>query len=253
MMNLAPPETATDLCRPLAWDSDFFGFGIAAVNGAQLTRERAEAVDRWAAARRVRCLYFFADPNDEHTIRVAEERGYALVDIRMTYGSRLRQWRSSLPESSIREVRRATEADLPAMKALARTAHRNTRFYRDVHFSHRRCDDLYERWIERSFEGWADRVFVAGPEGSPTGYVTVHREPGDLRLVAVREDARGLGVGKVLYQAALTWLADEGVDTARSPTQVFNIAAQRLFQSVNLQLTSVSFIYHRWFEVESRS
>jgi GNAT superfamily N-acetyltransferase len=241
-------DAAAEPCRHLSWDSEFFGLSMAAVNGARLTDERADAIDRWAAAEGARCLFFFADPADAQTIRVAERRGYALTDVRMTYACPLREWTPVLPASALSGVRLATEADLPALKAIARTAHRNTRFYRDGRFPHDRCDALYELWIERSCAGWADRVFVVGAEGDPLGYVTVHREPGDLRLVAVRPDAWGQGLGRVLYQAAIAWLAESGAESAHSPTQVFNLPAQRLFQSVNLRLSSVAFIYHRWLD-----
>ncbi len=251
MTNSARSDAAIDPCRLLDWDSEFFGVSIGAVNGPHLTEEHAAAIDRWAAARGVRCLYFFADPRDDATIRLAQQRGYGLTDVRMMYTCPMREWKPALPDSQLRTVRPATAADLPALKAMARVAHRNTRFYRDPHFSRERCDALYERWIERSCQGWADHVLVSGPEGDPVGYVTIHRDPGELRLVAVRPDVRRQGVARVLYEAAMLWLANSGVEIVRSPTQAFNVGAQRLFQQVNLRVTSVTFIYHRWFDARS--
>jgi GNAT superfamily N-acetyltransferase len=252
MTNSSLAGTATEPCRTLAWDSEFFGISIAAVTGASLTAERADAIDRWATDRRVRCLYFFADPADPETIRLAEQRGYALADVRMTYAAPVREWHAEVSASSLAAIRPATAEDLEALKTIARSAHRNTRFYRDPHFEPARCDALYERWIERSCEGWADRVLVAGPAGDPTGYVTLHRDRGDLRLVAVRQDVRGQGVARLLYEAGIAWLAANGVEQVSSPTQVFNVAAQRLFQRVHLRLSSVSFIYHRWFDIPAQ-
>lgn len=236
-----------DVCRLLDWDSAFFGFPIASVVGSELTAPGAEAIERWAAEWGVRCLYFFADPNSADSVRVAEDHGYRLTDIRVTYGRPLPDPASSASDPESSGVRLAAAADVPALMRLARVAHRNTRFYRDGRFDPARCDDLYARWIERSCEGWADRVFVAGPVGDPSGYLTVHRDPGDLRLVAVRAEARGQGVGRRLYLAGIRWLAENGAGSVRSPTQAFNIAAQRLFQSVGLHVTSTTLVYHRWF------
>ena len=48
-----------------------------------------------------------------------------------------------------------------ALRAIARASHGDTRFYADPHFPDERCDDLYDTWIRRSLEGWADAVLVA--------------------------------------------------------------------------------------------
>jgi hypothetical protein len=62
-------------------------------------------------------------------------------------------------------VRPAESRDLPALRAIARTSHHDSRFYCDARFSRARCDALYETWIEKSCQGGAAAVLVADLDG----------------------------------------------------------------------------------------
>ena len=72
-----------------------------------------------------------------------------------------------------------------------RRATAQTRFYADPRFPDERCDDLYDVWITRSAEGWADAVLVAEHDGRPAGYVSCHADAGagrgSIGLIAVAE------------------------------------------------------------------
>src|SRR3954447_12980862 len=85
--NIGTPEDDAGqdgLCRYLDWDSQFFGFGIAAVNGARFTPESVADIVTWCEARKIRCLYFLIDNTDLEKVSLAEQNGFHLVDIRMT-------------------------------------------------------------------------------------------------------------------------------------------------------------------------
>src|SRR5213079_3218991 len=89
-------------------------------------------------------------------------------------------------------LRLATEADIPALRAIARESHTDSRFYHDPRFGCDRAAALFETWIEKSCRGWADRVWVADADGAPAGYVTIHREGNDagrIGLLAVGPSA----------------------------------------------------------------
>ena len=90
--------------------------------------------------------------------------------------------------------------DLESLKAMARTNHRDTRFYYDGHFSVEAADRLYETWIERSCTGYADVVLVAERDGQPAGYITcdLHGDYGQIGLLGVGEVWQGQGIGRLL-------------------------------------------------------
>lgn len=226
------------------WDSEFFGIRIGSVSATALTTAGADEVDRWANAHGVRCLYLFADATDAATRNEAEARGYQLMDTRVTYAAPTGRTSNRHQPADAGTARVAAAADLPALKAIARASHENTRFYRDPRFGRDRCAALYERWIERSCDAWADRVFVVGGVGDPLGYATIHG--GVLGLVAVRADMRRRGVGYALLSAISTWLAEAGTPTFRALTQHDNQASRRMLEGMGGQLDSITVAYHRW-------
>src|SRR5215471_2145184 len=163
------------ISRYLPWDSDFFGYRIGRTVAERLTEQELQSVRNWCRDERIDCLYFLADPADEKGLGRLETEGFQLLDERMTLK------RSGEPSSRELEPSRALvrpdlDSDLAGLKEIARRSHRNTRFWKDGHFSPARCEALYERWIENSCAGQAERVLVAEWEGQPAGYITCHRE-----------------------------------------------------------------------------
>ena len=97
----------------------------------------------------------------------------------------------------------------------------------------------------------ADIVLVADQRGEPVGYITGKLHPevekGDIGLVSVSAQARGIGIGSQLIHAILTWFATQHIKQVVVVTQGRNIAAQRLYQRFGFQTQIVQLWYHRWF------
>ncbi|MEO8397980.1 MAG: GNAT family N-acetyltransferase [Chloroflexota bacterium] len=232
-----------DLCTYLPWDSDFFGRRIARVTVNQLNDQQADEVLAWCAAEQIECLYFLAEANDAETVRTAEKYGFAFVDIRYTV-----ERRAAFPEMPA-GIRLSRPEDIPTLKAIARTKHRDSRFYYDGHFTQEECDRLYETWVERSAEGFSDAVIVAEREQQPVGYMTCHvqGEVGHLDLLGVDDQWLGQGIGKDLVIGSVAWLGTRGVAYVELATQGRNIRAQRIFQRFGFISQGIQLWYHRWF------
>jgi GNAT superfamily N-acetyltransferase len=92
--------------------------------------------------------------------------------------------------------------------------------------------------------------FLAERDGEPLGHLALERESESnvyLSIAATAPEARGLGVGKVLTETALSWAHEEGYATCvtdwRSanllaarfwPSQGFRPTAYRLYRSIRL-------------------
>ncbi len=243
-------EPETHGCELLDWDSDFFGVRIGRLLTNRLSRAMVEAADQWCAANAIDCLYFLADTTDAQTLRLAEDSGFNLVDIRMTPARRIRAEEPlpDAPASSL--IRPALPSDLESLRAIARCSHRDSRFYFDDRFSADRCDSLYETWIEKSCAGRSAAVFVAELRGTPVGYVTCDRvdsATGQIGLLAVGSSAQGLGLGSILVKTAIGWFRRQGFKGARVVTQGRNARAQVCYQRCGFFTQSVQLWYHRWF------
>lgn len=227
----------------LDWDTAFFGFRIARVAGGVLTPESAGEIDAWCARQDVQCLYLLCRAEDTSTIRTAEDHGYHLVDIRMT----MRWQPSGEPVEGAGVARPARPEDLPALEAISRECYHDTRFYNDPGFPRPLVTRLYETWIRRSVEGWADAVLVAENHVGPCGYITCHRQGWRIGLVGVSSRSRGEGLGRGLVARALAWFQTQRAPEVLVSTQGRNAAALRLYQRAGFVLEAIELWYHKWY------
>lgn len=200
-----------------------------------------EAVDAWTSEHQVACLYFLCRDEPGAAVR-AEEAGFRLTDVRVELARR-----AADEPSSVRAARSEDEAPL---RGMARANHRITRFYADPNFPDERCDDLYETWIARSLEGWADAVLVAESEGRPAGYVSLHDRDGtgSIGLIGVDADSRGRQLGRDLVLGAVRWCAERGLADVTVVTQGRNVPALRTFESCGFRTTDVGLWFHKWYD-----
>jgi dTDP-4-amino-4,6-dideoxy-D-galactose acyltransferase len=236
------------ICQYLEWDSAFFRRKIARVSANRLHQEDMTCALAWCEMHAIDCLYFLADADDALSTRMVEEHCFNLMDVRMTLELRSLD---TLPDADLRPcIRLCAPDDAPALRAIARLGHRDSRFYYDPHFPEAMCDALYEIWIEKSCAGAADAVLVAQDQGQPAGYIACHLDQhhgGQIGLVGVAEAARGRGIGRALVAESLRWFAVHGARQVSVVTQGRNVQAQRLYQHCGFLTRSVQLWYHRWF------
>ena len=233
----------TGICSNLEWDSNFFGYRIARINGRVLTPESVEQIAVWCNAERIECLYFLADADDTQTARLAEQHRLAFVDMRLTLTAEI------TAGSADKSIRACEPSDIPILKSIARISHRASRFYHDPVFSNNRCDTLFETWIERSCGDFANVTFVSSEGDEPTGYITCNILPdgrGQIGLLGVADAHRSKGIGRRLIAASFAWFRDQGVSQVEVVTQGRNIAAQRAYQKNGFLTVSVEHWYHWW-------
>jgi len=251
------PE-GTAACEFLKWDSAFFRVRIARVLGRRMDAQRAAAVEAWRRAERIRCVYFLAELSDAAGIRAAEDNGFRMVDVRLTYGRAVPAPGLQEVESAAFRIRAARPEDLPCLEEIAGSSYHESRFYSDPHFPRADCAALYQTWIRRSCcEGFAEAVFVAERAGEATGYISCHLEKGGaasgrIGLLGVASQARGEGLGPSLLAAALAWFGAQQVAEVSLVTQGRNLAAQRLYQRCGFLVQAAGVWFHKWHETEGR-
>lgn len=234
-------------CRFLDWDSEFFGRRIASVSSPGLDRAAMDRVLEWRRRERIDCLYLLSDAGDLVTLRLAEERGFRLVDVRVTLDRTI----DAAPGAGWERIRSARPSDVPELRAIAATSHTASRFYADGRFERARCDELYATWIEKSCAGFADAVWVAEVDGRASGYLTCHRREngrGEIGLVALVPSGQGQGLGRELVLRGLAWFREQGLARATVVTQGANVGAQRLYQSAGFRTSALQLWHHGWFD-----
>lgn len=236
--------------RFLSWDSEFFGFRIGRATGSRLTDESVSELLSWAGAERLRCLYLSADSEDPTTLRLAAQAGFQFVDVRLDLSLASSRGQSA-PRPPDASLRQAHAGDLIPLQAIARDAHRDTRFFKDANFGEQQARKLYARWIERDLV--THTVFLTTDPSEPTkpvGYISCQPDEqgaGRIGLTAIAVGHQGRGLGRQLMSAALDWFAAQNITTINVATQASNIRAQRFYQSAGFRSAHASVWFHRWF------
>ena len=246
---MSDTDPAGDRCELLPWDTEFWGFPVARLCGAELTTQEADRALKWCHDRDVRCLSFAADGSSAHTLDAATRAGFSFVDVR------LELTREPLPVPLPTAAIACTRADLRwihHLEEMAREAHEDTRFLKDPRFDRVRAAELYGRWITRDIR--EHTVLMAhewAMESAPLGYISCQIEgplEGHIGLVGVTAAARGRGVGRALVDAALRSFSDHSVGLVRVATQGTNVSAVRLYESAGFRLHETRIWFHRWFD-----
>ena len=243
--------THQQLCEYLEWDSDFFRLRIGRVNEKRLSDHLVQEILTWSKLHSIDCLYFLADCDHYETHAIASEFGFNLVDIRVALSKSI----GTLPEKDNNktgpQTRLSQPEDLVALRDIARSNFRASRFFTDPGFPDELCDALYETWIENESKGLADAVFVIQEKNDVIGFITCRKLPkhkeGQISLVGISRSAQGHGYGTDLVNHALGWFKIQGITTVEVVTQGRNIKALRLYERCGYKISSVDLWYHKWF------
>ncbi|MEP7309724.1 MAG: GNAT family N-acetyltransferase [Acidobacteriota bacterium] len=239
--------TARVVGTRLDWDSAFFGVPIGKAQ-AEMPSD-VDVTEAWAAHEGMRCVFLLMRADRLDVAQAAERHGFFLTGVRVTFERLAALDVATAPQHGV-VVRPARSADIAVLEQIAARSHRDTRFYADPNFSRASCGRLYETWIRRSCEGWADHVLTAEHDGRLAGYITLHcraEGQGIIGLVAVAENSRRLGVGRALVGGALEWFRDRGLKRASVVTQAQNAGAQGLYQHAGFSVCQVDLWMHKWY------
>jgi ribosomal protein S18 acetylase RimI-like enzyme len=239
-------------CRLLPWDSAFFGKRIGRIApGIVVDRHQMDEIEAWSRSQRIDCLYYLCPSDNPRAVRVAEDHGFRLVDIRVELSAPLpASAPTRLPAAIGHLIRPSAAEDLEWLISLAGRAFGNTRFSNDPEFGPDAAPRLYRRWIKQNCGSQTATVLVCIIDNRIAGFVSLEKPLGDtasISLIAVEDGMRGRGVGRALVEAGKDHCRNAGHRELRVVTQASNSAALRLYEETGFRLSSVRLWYHKWF------
>lgn len=185
--------------------------------------------------------------SDKETTNSAIKNGFSICDT-------LVEWiftngKSILPELEYKVVVRECQSnDLSQLKTIAKNSFKIDRFHSDKSLDNGLCDEYYEKWIENSYQGLAEKVFVAEYGGKPIGFMTAKTYKDDANghmvLSAVSSEYRGLGVYTCLVHYCAKWMffAHPEIKGIIVGTQIDNIAVQKAWARLGFSPYSSSYV-----------
>lgn len=170
----------------LPWDTEFFGYGVAKLDGvfpleAPTFRPRlqyAAAIERLLhklSHAGARYVWSAVDPRDLALLRALGEVGFSLIETRYFQHGPVR-----VPEAYERQaIRQATPADVPSLAQAARqTVNPYDRFHADPFLDEHAVGALMEKWVEQSVAGRMADLVLVPDVAAPGAFVTYryHRD-----------------------------------------------------------------------------
>ena len=241
----------------LPWDSNFFGYGVARLQGIyQLgPRPYAHHVDyapavralvAAAKARGIRYLFAVIDARDLPTQRALSMFGFTLLETRVYFSCALRDY--GFPRRF--RCRSATVEDLDSLSALACTMENSyDRFNADPFIDRRDTQRLMDTWLRASvLNGFADLTCV-NDAARPSAVCTVkyHEEKharwgtkvGQLVLAMAGPGGRFLGViSEINYH-----LKERGFEHVYFTTQLANRSAVRVGEHIGYKVGRGEYVF----------
>jgi dTDP-4-amino-4,6-dideoxy-D-galactose acyltransferase len=242
--------------RYLEWDSEQFGTPAARLDLLDASGSYVEARSNKSElialvldqCREVGINHLSArvDTGDLTAIHALEGAGFELIDGIQTFLLSLIGNPASVPSGT----RLFEPKDLQEVLEIGRTAYVFDRFHADPTLSTSVADNVNESWTRNCCLGIAaDAVVIADEECRVASYVTcradTHSKRGIIILVATAEWARGRGAARRASSAALHWFAGQGMESVEVGTQIRNIPAARLYESLGFRLTRTSFTFRK--------
>ncbi|MCI8483216.1 MAG: GNAT family N-acetyltransferase [Lachnospiraceae bacterium] len=149
-------------------------------------------------------------------------------------------------------LRDCEKEDLPALKQIARNSFKTDRFHSDMYLENELCNQYYEKWMENSYHGFAEKVIAAEYCGELVGFFTGKTysddKYGHLVLAAVSDKHRGIGVYTSMIHECIRWMLEahtelEGVMTG---TQIETVAVQKAWIKLGFTVHDSLYVLHRY-------
>jgi dTDP-4-amino-4,6-dideoxy-D-galactose acyltransferase len=241
-------NTSLNDLTPLAWDSDFLGYGVARLTANNLTTTHLRMQIAAAHTTSIRLIYLVANPTDDISNDTARQAGAWLADRKVTFVMPLTATTPQPLSSAIV----ATTTWTPQLESLALQSGEYSRFRLDVRFNPSIYTRLYQQWLRNSLSHELARevlVFKNSVDNSQAaGLLTLGEKQGraDIGLLAVDIRERGQHIGQRLIAAAQQQASSWGFAELQVVTQLDNLPACSFYKHCGFTPQQVEHIYHLW-------
>ncbi|MFQ3578796.1 MAG: GNAT family N-acetyltransferase, partial [Bacteroidales bacterium] len=124
-----------------------------------------------------------------------------------------------------------------------------SRYKIDKNFERKKFEEFFTLWIVNSVnKTFADKVFVYKKNRKTLGLVTVKikNKLGNIGIIAVNSETRGLGIGSKLIQKVQEYLLINSINELEVVTQKANNMACKFYIKNGFTINNIVNIYHVW-------
>lgn len=206
-------------------------------------------------------LFTRVDAKQKGLLRLMLPNGATLSDILLTFIKKIDKKEPPQKESPVSTLNiifeEARSADEEKLREITTSAYEHSHYFNDRNIPLEEAENVYLEWISNSVKGFADYVIVARLKDEIVGYITLRKKKlddtkiGVIDLIAVDKNYRGQGIGKMLVIRGIEKIGDE-IDNLCASTQVSNMPALRLYQSLGFKPVTSEVTFHIWLEATNQ-
>ncbi len=237
-----------DYYQLLNWDSEIFECGVAKILPERLEEKELRATLEQLKKQNIKLVYWASDSQDISSQQAARICNGFLADKKVTYLMSLSNYHNvKLADDLIHEYKEATPSAVLEMLALESGMY--SRFKADPNISDAIFEKIYKLWVANSVNKQvALSVLVAKKDQQLAGMVTLgdKNKRGDIGLLAVHPEYRGLSIGSALVYAAQQWFIAHDFKESQVVTQLDNKPACALYEKCGYSIEKTENFYHFW-------
>lgn len=193
-------------------------------------------------------LTFKVDTNQKKIIQSLIKKQFLLVDTLISYIYDFKKVKLKDMEHKC-SFRDPNDQDIEILKDISKKSFSIDRFHSDPSLDNKLSDEYYEKWIENSYKGLADKIIVPFVDDVPVGYTTgkLPNEGSDigvLVLSAVSSECRGRGIYTSMIYEGIKWLEGKA-SFVKVGTQIDNVAVQKTWIKLGFVVYDSQYIFQK--------
>lgn len=242
------------------WDSEILGKRVGKLTFyiSSLGNETKPFLQKsYLEARRMKIDVLFTRINMEQrdVLQLLLAEGAILSDVLLTfyknfYKKKLLQKVSLLDKLDLifEEGKTAHEVELRKITA---SAYKHSHYFNDPNIPLKKAEAIYQKWVSNSLDGFADYVIIVRLKRKIVGYITLRiknldeKAFGIIDLIAVEENYRGRGIGKMLVIEGIKKICNK-IGTLYVSTQISNMPGLRLYEGLGFKVILSEATLHIW-------
>lgn len=232
-------------CKPLLWDTNYFGIRSARVNLCGIVDEKGqEEIVEFCSSYDLITISN-SDNIKENNHWIGFKTNAFLADINIQFLKILND-KPQFQDENTYVLNSLTRNE--QIVDIAKKSFNYSRFFNDPKLPQVLANNIYVHWTDCAF-GQDNKYFVISErEGNIAGYIlfSINDDSSVIELIAVEERFQGQRVGKSLIHKMESFVIDKGIKKIKVGTQINNIPAAQFYDAMGFKYVSCGSIYHLW-------